>query len=186
MRRMYSVLSSTCHQPPNTEPVTIPLSLVVHATFKSNIPFIQNTLPQLSNKNAVGQCQKPYKSLSCSLPFPHPYYLLRWNGWLLNQTGREWILLSKPMFTDPDYLLGLHMLRNRLWEVMCHDLPRDWVWAAQSVTPWIHFLILDTHSISFFFLSSFPLLSVTFLYNNGLSQMMDTCHTTTASSFTTS
>lgn len=114
IRGGFIVLSSTCHQPPNTEPVTIPLSLVVHATFKSSIPFMQDTLPQLPIKNAVGQCQKPYKPLFCSPPSPHPYHFLQWNSWLSNQTGWEWIALCKCMFTDPDYLLGLHMLRSRL------------------------------------------------------------------------
>lgn len=72
------------------------------------------TLPQLPIKNAVGQCQKLYKPLFCSPPSPHPYHLLQWNSWLSNQTGWEWIALCKCMYTDPDYLLGFHMLRNRL------------------------------------------------------------------------
>lgn len=42
-------------------------------------------------------------------PFPHPYCLLWWNGWPLNQVGWEGIVLNKSMLADPDYFFRLHM-----------------------------------------------------------------------------
>lgn len=67
---MYSVLPFTCHQLPNTEPVTISLNPVMHATFKSNIPLIQDTIPQLSNKMLYNSV-KSLKAFPTLLSFIH-------------------------------------------------------------------------------------------------------------------
>lgn len=136
--RMYSVF----HLPPATRywACHYPFEPDKHATFKFNIPVIRTHF--LSFQTRI--LQDSVKSLPGP---PHPYCFLQWNGWLSNQTGWEQIVLSKPTFADLDYLLGLHVLRSRLWEAMSSS-SQDKVWAAQPVTPWIHFLTLKRHVTS--------------------------------------
>lgn len=109
------------------------------------------------------------KSLPCSPPFPHPYCLLWWNGWLWNQIGWEGIVLNKSMFTDPGYLPCLLMLIDS--GRSCLNLPTDWTRGS-----WFHFLIFKTYKGLAFFL---PQLPVILHYNSCLSLMMDTCFTIT-------
>lgn len=70
---------------------------------------------------------------------------MKWLTTKSNQVGWEGVVFNKSMFMDPDYLSCLHMLINRLWEVVSqcsHRLSQS----AQPVIPGFHFLISRTHT----------------------------------------